>query len=146
MRKLPWLSLFLMFVAYTSFSWFVTHTTVTWVAWGLAIAFTLLQALLLTTLFARLRFFARRWLQSDLGYFCLVLIGAISITFALVWFRAFGYCLVVLAAEILARLDLQNIGYNRVQSLIVLTIVSFTGLAIGWLISLYPLFRAAQSL
>lgn len=142
MRKLPWLSLCLLFIAYTSFSWFVARTTVSWLTWSLAITFTLLQALLLTTLFARLRLFARRWLQSDLGYFCLVLIAAISVTFALVWFRAFGYCLVVLAAEILARLDLQNMGCNRVQSLIVLTLVSFTGLVVGWSVSLNPFFRA----
>lgn len=140
-RRLPWFSLALMFIAYTSFSWFVSHTTLPWIAWGLAIAFTLLQSLLLTTLFARTRLFARRWLQSDFGYFTLILAGAISVTFALVWFRVFGYCLVVLSAEILARLDLQNLGFNRVQSLVVLTIVSFTGLIVGWLVSLSPFFR-----
>ncbi len=141
MQKLPWISLLLLLTAYTSFSWFVTHSAASWLAWALVISFTLLQALLLTTLFARLRIFARRWLRSDLGYFCLVLISAISVTFALVWFRVFGYCLVVLAAEILARLDLQNSGYTRAQSLAVLTIVSFTGLVLGWATSLNPVFR-----
>lgn len=140
--KLPWLSLSLLFIAYTSFSWFVAHSAIPWLAWGLAISFTMLQALLFTTMFARLRLFARLWLRSDLGYFTLILAGAISVTFALVWFRVFGYCLVIVSAEILARLDLQNMmRCNRMQALLILTIVSFSGLLLGWLMSLNPLFR-----
>jgi len=94
--------------------------------------FALAQALLLTALSRGLRSAIRGWLKSDIGYFSVVLIGAFSIALVLVWFNVFEYILLVMATEVLARFDLQTIGLNRWQSLVVLTIVSLLGLSIGW--------------
>ncbi len=68
------------------------------------------------------------------------MLGSMGVTAALVWFKMFGYVLVLVSAEILARLDLQNAHLNRWQSLIVLTLVSVAGLAVGWGARLTPLF------
>lgn len=164
MKKLPWLSLVILFAAYTTFSWFLIHTlafvrclpeeaaqpsrvfidclsqpTAAWL-WGAVVVFTLLQALLLTTWFDRFKTFVGRWLKSDVGYFTLIIMGSISITMALVWLRTFGYILVLISAEILARLELQTAGFNRWQSLFFLTLFSLAGLAAGWSASLSPIF------
>jgi hypothetical protein len=147
-KNVPWLSLGILFSAYATFSWFLTHWVVSqastawavWSVWAIVLFFTLLQALLLTTLFDGVKLFFRRWLKSDIGYFSLIMLGSLSITAALVWFRMFGYVLVLVSAEILARLDLQNAKLNRWQSLAVLTLVSISGLAVGWSASLTPLF------
>lgn len=96
--------------------------------------FALAEALLLTTLSRGFRGAIRGWLKSDIGYFSVVLIGAFSIALILLWFHVFEYIILVLAAEILARLDLQTAGLNRWQSLAVLTIVSLLGLAMGWIV------------
>lgn len=64
--------------------------------------------------------------------------GSMSVTAALVWFKMFGYVLVLISAEILARLDLQNARLNRWQALAVLTLVSVAGLAVGWSVGLTP--------
>lgn len=127
-----WVSLPLLLAAYTSFSWFLYQNTENWVAWALAIVFALGQALLLTTWSKGLRRFFRNWLRSSLGYFSLVLLGAMSIAVILVWYHVFEYILVVVAAEILARLDLQQSRLGRWQSLGVLTVISVLGLSIGW--------------
>ncbi len=134
-KKLPWISLAILFAAYSTFSWFLTHATVTWLAWALVLMFTLLQALLLTTLFDGVKLVIGRWLKSDVGYFTLILVVSLSVTIALVWFKIFGYFLVLVAAEILARLDLQNAGFNRLQALLILSLFSFLGLAAGWAVS-----------
>lgn len=131
-KRLPLLSLAILLAAYTSFSWFLIQSTATWLAWGLALAFTLLQALLLTTLFDGLKVFLGAWLKSDVGYFTLIIAASLGVTVIMVWFRVFGYFLVLIAAEVLARLDLQNAGFNRVQALLILTTFSLSGLAIGW--------------
>jgi hypothetical protein len=55
-----------------------------------------------------------------------------SIAVILVWYHVFEYILVVVAAEILARLDLQQARLGRWQSLGVLTAISVIGLSIGW--------------
>lgn len=127
-----WVSLTLLLSAYTSFSWFLYHNTQNWIVWLLALVFALAQALLLTAWSRGLRRFLRRWLQSSLGYFALVLLSAMSVAVILVWYHVFEYILVVVAAEILARLDLQQSRLGRWQSLGVLTVVSITGLAVGW--------------
>jgi hypothetical protein len=127
-----WVSLPLLLAAYTSFSWFLYQNTEGWVAWVLALVFALAQALLLTAWARRLRRFLKSWLRSSLGYFSLVLLGAMSIAIILVWYDVFEYILVVIAAEVLARLDLQQAKLGRWQSLGVLTIISVIGLSIGW--------------
>ncbi|WP_416670876.1 hypothetical protein [Egbenema bharatensis] len=135
-RKLPWLSLTVLFAAYTTFSAFLTHETVTWLAWVIVLAFTVFQALLLTTLFDGLKMLLARWLKSDVGYFTLIMLFSLGVTIVFLWFRVFGYILVLIASEVLARLDLQNAGFNRFQALIILSIFSLTGLAVGWAASL----------
>jgi hypothetical protein len=147
-KQVPWLSLSMLFSAYATFSWFLIHWFAThvdvsiaeWAVWAMVLSFTLLQALLLTTLFDGVKLFFRRWLRSDVGYFSLILLASMSVTAALVWFRMFGYFLVLISAEILARLDLQNANLNRWQSLGVLTLVSLLGLAAGWGARLTPLY------
>jgi hypothetical protein len=131
-KKLPWLSLAILFAAYTSFSWFLIQSTATWLAWSLALAFALLQALLLTTLFDGLKALIKAWLKSDIGYFTLIIVASLGVTIVFVWFRIFGYFFVLIASEILARLDLQNAGFSRVQALLILSIFSLLGLATGW--------------
>lgn len=139
MNRFPWLSLTILFAAYTTFSWFLTHSTITWLAWAVVLTFTMMQALLLTTMFDGLRAFISRWLRSDVGYFTLIMVTSLGITIVFLWFQVFGYFLVLIAAEILARLDLQNAGFNRVQALVILSIFSFCGLAVGWAASLNQL-------
>jgi hypothetical protein len=142
----------MLFAAYATFSWFLTHWFLNagaawiavWASWAFVLMLTLLQALLLTTWFDGMKLFFRRWLKSDVGYFSLIIVGALSVTVALVWFRIFGYFLVVVASEVLARLDLQNYSYTRWQALLVLTLVSLLGLAVGWSASFNPLFQLAS--
>jgi hypothetical protein len=148
MKQVPWLSLGILFSAYATFSWFLTHWFASnpktlwfaeWVVWAFVLFITLLQALLLTTLFDGVKNFCGRWLKSDVGYFSLIILGALSVTIALVWFKIFGYFLVIISSEILVRLDLQNARLNRWQSLSVLTVTSILGLAVGWSTSVHPL-------
>lgn len=132
MKRLPWISLGLLLTAYSTFSWFLYRSTVTWVVWLAALVLALLQAMLLTAFSDGIKGLLSSWLKSDAGYFTTVIVSAFFIAVAFVWINIFGYILVLLAAEMLARLDLQNAGFNRVQALIVLTVVSLCGLAVGW--------------
>ncbi len=138
--RIPWLSLLLLLAAYSIFSWFLIRTLGS-LAWLLAAGIAIAQALLLTTWLNGLKRFARLWLRSDIGYFTLILLLSLGSTLALVWSKTAGYCLVILSAELLARLDLQNAGYNRWQSLLMLMLVSSVGLWLGWLATQNPLFR-----
>ena len=134
-RPFPWLSLSLLFASYSTFSWFLNKATVSWLVWAVVIAFALFQSLLLTTFADGLKSVIDSWLQSDLGYFTSVIIGAFLLALALVWTNILGYILVLVASEMLARLDLQNMGCNRLQSLLLLTGISLLGLLLGQVVS-----------
>lgn len=134
-KSFPWISLSLLFASYSTFSWFLYNATVNWLIWALVIVLSLFEALLLTTFTDGLKSIIDSWLQSDLGYFTSVIIGALLLAVALVWINLFGYVLVLLASEMLARLDLQNFGCNRFQSLLILTGISLLGLFLGQSIS-----------
>ena len=131
----PVFSTILLLVTYIMLSWFLYQTTAPWLVWVLALVFAIVQASLLTTLSEGLRRFISNWLKSDIGYFSIIALGAFSITIILVWFHVFEYFLMVVGAELLARLDLQNAGLNRWQSLGVLTITSIVGLSVGLIVS-----------
>lgn len=131
LAKVPLLSLALLFAAYTTFSWFLHSANINWLAWFAVASFSLVEALLLTTFSGGLRLIVRSWLESDVGYFTVVILGAFLMAVALVWIKVFSYILVVVAAELLARLELQNVGYHRWRAFFILTSVSFAGLAVG---------------
>jgi hypothetical protein len=143
-KNLPWLSLTLLLAAYITFSWFLTHTfthfltfsTITYWAWATVFGLTVLQTLLLTTLFDPFKRVVSRWLRSDMGYFTLIIVSSFGATIALIWYTVTGYFLVLIAAEILARLDLQKAKFTRLQALIILTAISMMGLALGLLATL----------
>lgn len=139
MKRIPWFSLALLLVAYSSFSWFLYHSTATWIVWLIALGFALSQALLLTAFSKGFRFFVGKWLKSDIGYFSVISIGAFSIAAVLVWIHVFEYVLMLIAAEILARVDLQNAGFNQWQTLGMLTSVSILGLSVGYTAQALPL-------
>jgi len=143
-KKLPWLSLALLLATYATFSWYFTHTFAkvltfsisAYLAWGLVLGFTLLEALLLTTQFDGLKAMVGRWLRSDLGYFTLIFAASLGGTLAFIWANVTGYFVVLIAAEILARLDLQNARFSRFQSFVILTVISIVGLVVGLVASL----------
>jgi hypothetical protein len=139
-QRIPWLSLLLLLAAYSIFSWFLIRTLGA-VALVLVSGVAVIQALLLTTWLNGLKRFFSLWLRSDIGYFTLILMLSLGSTMALVWFKTFGYCLILVSSELLARLDLQNAGHNRWQTLLILMIVSWLGLGVGWTAAQNPLFR-----
>lgn len=136
--KSPILSLILLFAAYTTFSWFLHRSNVSWLAWVIVIGFSLGEALLLTAFASGLRSLIRSWLESDVGYFSTVICSAFLVAIALVWFKVFSYILVVVAAELLARLDLLNAGCHRWKTFWILTLVSLAGLMVGLIATYLP--------
>lgn len=133
MKKFPWVSLTLLLAAYSTFSWFLYGLTAAWIVFLAFSAVALTQGLLLTTWSSGLKRFINSILASDLGYFSVVMLMGLFTVALLVWVHVLGRFLLLMAAEVLARLDLQSAGLNRFRALAVLTIVAFLGLAVGWI-------------
>ncbi|MEO1144022.1 MAG: hypothetical protein AAFY26_00255 [Cyanobacteria bacterium J06638_22] len=126
------LSFILLMAAYSIFSWALYSIMSPAYVWAIALGIAIVQAVLLTTLSEGLRQFIDQWLRSDIGYFSVVIVIAFSLTLMLVWYQVFEYVFILIGAEILLRLDLQNAGFNRWQSLLVLMAGASVGLGLGW--------------
>lgn len=77
--------------------------------------------------------FINRWFDSDTVAFTAIFLLAGLAAVVLYWLHIFTQILTILAAETLARIDLQTRGVNGVQSFWLLTAVCFVGLSLGWL-------------
>ena len=132
MKKLLFPSLILLLCAYGILGYFLSRWTVPWVVWLAVLVLALAQAVLLTSFSTDFKDSFQNWFSSDLGTFVAIAIAACSIAIALVWFHVFQYLLMIGAAELLARVELQFAGFNRPKSLGVLTLISLAGLGVGW--------------
>ena len=79
--------------------------------------------------------FVNRWFRSDTVAFTGIFLLAALAAFMLYWLHVFTQILTILAAETLARIDLQTRDVNGMQSFWLLTTVCLIGLGFGWSIN-----------
>jgi hypothetical protein len=139
-QKLPWPSLAILLIAYTSFA--AALPPLNWLdeppsfsaevrLWILATLLALSFTALLTAPLRQLKQGVVKGFQSDLG----LLLGVVTLGFFSVlilsrihvFYRGF----VLLCAGALARLDLQTLGFNEWHAFFILAITSAFGLIVG---------------
>ncbi len=76
--------------------------------------------------------FLTRWFHSDTVAFTAIFLFAALAAVILFWLHVFTQILTILAAETLARIDLQTRDVNGMQSFWLLTTVCLIGLGFGW--------------
>jgi hypothetical protein len=77
--------------------------------------------------------FISRWFHSDTVAFMAIFTAAGMAAIILFWLHVFLQILTILAAEALARIDIQVARMSGIQAYWILTVVSMTGLIAGWL-------------
>ncbi|MGH7998498.1 MAG: hypothetical protein ACREPR_03480 [Brasilonema sp.] len=153
LKKFPWLSLGILLVTYGVFGWIFTQSSLVWSqwligqgqAWGwslredwifidihlLAIAIIVLVTLALTAPITLLTTFIGHSLKSDAKAFISMLMWSLAFSIILCWFVYFVRLLVLLAAAMLARLELRTKGYNEGQTFILLILFCLGGFVLG---------------
>ncbi|MDX2244343.1 MAG: hypothetical protein NW224_27025 [Leptolyngbyaceae cyanobacterium bins.302] len=76
--------------------------------------------------------FISRWFKSDTVAFGTIFLIAGVASIILYWLHIFLQIITILAVDVLARIDIQYAGLTGAQAFWILTIVSFTGLVLGW--------------
>jgi hypothetical protein len=137
LKKLPWLPLAFLVVAYCTFGWFLYVPNDSGLNLLFAAAFALMVAGLLTAPERSLRAKLFIWSVSSVDRFILVLCGAALAAVILYMAHVFIHILVTIAACMLARLDMQTAGLQQWQAFGVLSIVSLIGLELGWILNHY---------
>jgi hypothetical protein len=153
LQKFPWLSLSLLLLTYGVFGWIVAQSLTLWSfalieqgkTWGwfleedtasgiiylLEIAAILLISLALTMPITLLTIFFGTWLKSDTSTMLSILGWSFLFVIVVRWISTFIRFLVLFAAAVLLRLDLQEAGYNKWQTFFVLIVACFFGFGSG---------------
>ena len=133
-KKFPWLSLLLLLVSYITVSWQMFHISLNWqqFAWLYLTMFTVALAGVLTATAKSYRGRFLTWSVSHAWTLITVLtIGFISLM-VLILSKIFVHFLVLTAAMILARLDMQTARLKLLYMFILLILVPFAGIILGW--------------
>lgn len=150
-KNIPWLSLILLVLVYGVFGWLYTPwfefflkggELLGWVieedlafvlVYGLGLVWILIIVVAFTAPVTLMTFGIGSWLKftSEVKAFLAVLFGALAFALVIQWFTFFARLFVLLAAAMLARLDLQAAGYSRWLSTVILACLSLAAFASG---------------
>jgi hypothetical protein len=98
----------------------------------LAVSWILLAAIaFMSPLTSFSRFITQSFKSDTVAFLSVFLIAGLA-TIILFWMHVFMQILTILAAEALARLDIQTRGLSGVEAFWILVLVSLTGLSLGW--------------
>jgi len=130
-KKLPWFSLLLLLVAYSTLGWVLNDAKTAWYIWILVALAIFLLVELLTAPRARVKSYTMNLLKSDWAVFAASVFAAFFVAIALVWLHVLLQALVIISAAILVKLDAQSAGLKNHQAFWLLTIFCVTGLGLG---------------
>ncbi len=128
-----WLSWGLLMLAYATFGQLLHSNAANLTLWLFTLAFLVFKASVLTLFWRPARDFVLRGFQSDVGYIVMVLTFALGTVMAVVYFRAFGYVLVLVATAILVRVDCLIEGMEDFLAFLLLVGLPLAGLGLSWL-------------
>ncbi|HEY9877715.1 MAG TPA: hypothetical protein V6D29_04625 [Leptolyngbyaceae cyanobacterium] len=134
-RRLPKLSLALLLIAYINLGKFLSAFPSPLLPWSIAIASILSLAGLLTLSWSGESGLITRSLRSDTATFTVIIVLSSLISVVLLWWNVFLYVLLIVAAEILARIDLQAAYCKSAKTFWILSLTSCLGLGLGWIIN-----------
>ncbi|MBO9998358.1 MAG: hypothetical protein J7641_05000 [Cyanobacteria bacterium SID2] len=129
----PWLSLLLFLATYANLGWVLSDSEASKWAWILGVGITIVFAEALASPWSLLRNVAVRWLKSDIRGFITALVAAFFGVLFLTWLHVSSHLILLAAAGLLVRLDVQIAGLSDLQAFILLLAASMTGLGVGWL-------------
>jgi hypothetical protein len=153
LKKISWLVLILLVLTYAVFGWLYASSTMGWlereiklgnsisddlifgIIETLGALFVLLVALAFTAPIATITLGFSSWLKSESKTLISLVFIALGSVIVLRWINYFVHVFVLLSAAILTRLELQTSGYNKWQTISILTFGCLLGFGSG--VSIY---------
>jgi hypothetical protein len=154
-KNIPWLSIILLLLTYSTFGWIyadwaiatiqqgnllnwvLDRNLISFIVYGLGVVWVLLVSTAFTAPIALMTISVSSWIRSEARAFLSIFIGALAFALIVQWLDAFTRFFVLLAAAILVKLDLQTAGYSRWLSVLILAILCLAGFGSGILAFYY---------
>lgn len=134
LKKLPWLSLILLLLTFTSLGWVISSSNPAIYVWLLVAIAILFLTGSLTSRWANLRNYSYQLFRTKIKSFAFAILASLLLFLILARFRLFLDILLILAASMLVRLDLQTAGFRDETVFLITTTFSLTGLGLGVLL------------
>jgi hypothetical protein len=125
----------LLLLSYITFGIFLFDAVHSTLGFAIAASLGLGFAVLMMNPLQGFRRMLMRWFKSDTVAFCFLVGAAAFASILLNWFKIFMPIIMILSAEILARLDIQTAEFNPLQACGILTAIAWLGLGLGWYIA-----------
>lgn len=130
-KKLPWGTLALLLVTYSTLGWLLSPFYDPWFVWVMVVVGVLLLAAWLSSPWAKTANIFVRLFKSDTRTFLVIVLGAFLSVVIITWFDVFVHALVVVSAATLFKLEAQKTGLSERQTFWLLAILSLVGLGLG---------------
>ncbi len=134
LKTVPWVSLALVLLSYSTLGWVISETHPPMYVWLAIVVAILLLILTLTTAWPKLTSYYNILFESNIKSFGITVLAAFMFFVMLAWFRVFLDTLLIFSATILVRVDFQIAGLKKNLAFWSMSIFSLTGLLLGALI------------
>jgi hypothetical protein len=134
LKRVPWVSLALVLLSYSTLGWVISETRVPLFVWVATVIAILLLIVTLTAPWPKMTYYYSILLQSNIRSFGVAVLGAFLFFIMIAWFRVFLDTLLIISATILVRIDFQRAGLKEGLAFYTTSIFSLGGLALGALI------------
>ncbi|MBW4671904.1 MAG: hypothetical protein KME60_31880 [Cyanomargarita calcarea GSE-NOS-MK-12-04C] len=131
LKTLPWITLTLVMVTYTTLGWVISKAPVPWFAWLLVAIAVLFLTGVVTTPWKSFADYSDALVKSNTRSFGVAILAAFLFFLMLAWFKVFLQGLLITSAATLARIDFQVAGFREIQAFWITSIFSLVGLALG---------------
>lgn len=131
LKKIPWVSLVLVLLSYSTLGWAISETKAPWFVWLAVVLAVLLLLLTLATPSSSMTQFPTILFKSNTRTFIFAVSAAFMLFMIVAWFHVFLDGLLMISAAILARIDFQAAGFREVQTFSTTSIFSLAGLGLG---------------
>ncbi len=137
LKKIPWFSLALVLLSYSTLGWMVFAETAPWYIWLITVVTILLSLICFTSPGLKLNEYTSILFKSSARSFGVAILAAFLFFLMVAWFRVFLDILLILCATILARIDFQTLALKPELAFGCISFFAVAGLALGAFIKLY---------
>lgn len=130
-QRLPWMSLFLLLISYSTLGWVLSENHMPWSFWIVVVIGVLVLLASLATPFLAMASYSSVFFESSTRTFLIAVVGAFLFFLMVAWFRLFLDTLLIIAAAILAKIDFHTAGFKGKPAFLITSLVSFAGIAGG---------------
>ncbi|BAY14315.1 hypothetical protein NIES2109_43420 [Nostoc sp. HK-01] len=130
-KRLPWTSLLLVLVSYTTLGWVLSESRMPWPLWIVVVLGVLILLASLAVPFLAMANYSSVFFESSTRTFLIAVCGAFLFFLMVAWFRLFLDTLLIISAAILAKIDFHTAGFKGRSAFLITSLFSLTGIACG---------------